>query len=290
MQLRKATRQQVKLRVALSGPSGSGKTMSALLMAYGLTGDWSKIAVIDSENRSSELYSHLGEFNVLSLDAPYTPERYIKAIEVCENEPSIEVVIIDSMTHEWDGKGGLLEIKDTMSGNSFTNWAKLTPRHNAFIDKMLYSSKHILATLRAKSDYVLVEKNGKQVPEKVGLKAITREGVEYEFTVYFDMDIKHNATASKDRTSLFMGQPEFQITPATGQMLKEWAESGKDQKQMLLEEIEACTDKTCTKAVYAKYPALQKEEWFREAVIAKGTSFEQQEAQPQESITQENEA
>jgi len=85
MQLKTSKKQNVKLRLGLSGPSGFGKTYSALLLAYGMTKDWSKIAVIDSEQGSSSLYSDLGNFNVLELNEPYSPERYIEAIKVCEN-------------------------------------------------------------------------------------------------------------------------------------------------------------------------------------------------------------
>lgn len=226
MQLRKATRKQVKLKIGLQGPSGSGKTYSALLVAFGMTGDWSKIAVIDAENDSASLYSHLGDFNVLSLEPPFSPERYIEAIRAC-NIPEIEVIIIDSMSHEWDGKGGVLEIIDSMTGNSFTNWGKVTPRHNRFIDAILHTKKHFICTIRSKQDYVLSQNSkGKQVPEKVGLKAITREGVDYEFTLVFDVDIKHNAVASKDRTMLFMDQPQAVLSADHGKKLMEWAESG----------------------------------------------------------------
>ena len=82
----------------------------------------------------------------------------------------MEVIIIDSISHEWEGSGGILDIHAGMAGNSFTNWGKLTPRHNAFIQTILQTNKHIIGTIRSKQDYVLNEKNGKQVPEKVGLK------------------------------------------------------------------------------------------------------------------------
>lgn len=225
MELKKATRKQIPLKVGLAGPSGSGKTYSALLLARGLASSWEKIAVIDTENGSADLYSQLGEYNTLTLEAPYTPERYIEAISECE-KAGMEVVVLDSISHEWEGKGGILEQHGNMLGNSFTNWAKMTPRHNAFIDKILATKMHILATMRSKQDYVLTEKNGKQVPEKVGLKAVTREGVDYEFTLVFDLDIKHNAVASKDRTGLFMGKPDFVITEETGKKLLDWTNSG----------------------------------------------------------------
>jgi hypothetical protein len=221
MEIRKAERRQVKIKLGIQGPSGSGKTYSSLLMAYGLTGNWPKIAIIDTENYSADLYSHLGNYNVLSLSAPYAPERYIEAIRVCE-KAGVEVILIDSVSHEWEGTGGILETHGNMAGNSFTNWSKLTPRHNAFIQAMLQSPCHIIATIRSKQDYVLNERNGKFVPEKVGLKGVTREGLDYEFTVVFDLDIKHYAVASKDRTGLFMDKPQFLITDKIGLRLKSW--------------------------------------------------------------------
>lgn len=81
---------------------------------------------------------------------------------------------------------------------------------------------HIICTMRTKQDYVLNEKNGKMVPEKVGLKAMQRDGMDYEFTVVLDIDLKHHVQASKDRTGLFMGRPEFTITPKVGQAILNW--------------------------------------------------------------------
>jgi hypothetical protein len=226
MQLKKATRQKVKLRLGLSAISGGGKTYSALLLAKGLVGDWSKIAVIDTENNSASLYSHLGDFNTIELSAPYTPERYIQAIEVCENA-GLECIVIDSITHEWDGKGGILEIHSSMTGNSFTNWGQVTPRHQRFIDKILQSKCHVITTVRRKTEYEMTKtSSGSTKVEKAGLKEVTREGFEYELTANFNLDEKHNCTASKDRTGLFMDKPFFTITEATGEMIRQWCEQG----------------------------------------------------------------
>tara|TARA_R110002050_G_C8929925_1_gene511949 strand:+ start:2214 stop:2612 length:399 start_codon:yes stop_codon:yes gene_type:complete len=120
MKLRKAERKQAKIKMGLQGPSGSGKTMSALLIAFGMTGDWSKVVVIDTENHSADLYAHLGNYQVLPLSQPFEPERYIEAIVACENA-GMEVIVIDSISHEWEGKGGILDIHGSMIGNSFTN-------------------------------------------------------------------------------------------------------------------------------------------------------------------------
>lgn len=225
MELRKAQRKLAKIKMGIQGPSGSGKTYSSLLIAFGLCNNWSKIAIIDTENHSADLYSQLGGYNVLSLEKPFSPERYIEAIDICINQ-GMEVIVIDSVSHEWEGEGGILEIHGNMMGNSFTNWNKVTPRHNAFVQKLIQSPVHIIATIRAKQDYVLSEKNGRMVPEKVGLKGITRDGLDYEFTIMFEIDLKHNVTATKDRTGLYMDKPSFVISPTTGKRIKDWCHNG----------------------------------------------------------------
>lgn len=225
MLIKKATRTQAKLRIGLFAPSGGGKTMSALKLARGLTDGWEEIAVIDTERGSADLYADLGPYNTITLDAPFTPERYIEALKACE-AAGMKVIIIDSISHEWEGPGGCLQIHEQMTGNSYINWAKVTPRHNNFINAVLQSGAHVICCGRTKQDYVLQERNGKQVPEKVGLKMVTREGFDYEMTLCFDLDIKHTATSSKDRTGLFMDQPGFIITEETGQKLLAWVNSG----------------------------------------------------------------
>lgn len=223
MQLRQSERKKAKIKMALQGSAGSGKTYSSLLLAQGLTnGDFSKIAIIDTENGSADLYAHLGDYNVLTLTPPFTPDNYIKAIDVCE-KAGIEVIIIDSISHCWDY---LLDYHSSLAGNSFTNWAKITPLQKVFTDKILQSDAHIIATMRTKQDYVLNQKDGKYIPEKVGLKAVQKDGLDYEFTIVFDVDIKHFAVSSKDRTGLFMGKPEFIINSATGRKILEWCNSG----------------------------------------------------------------
>lgn len=265
MQLKQSQRQQVKLRLGLSGASGFGKTKSALLLAYGMTQDWSKIAVIDTENSSASLYSDLGNYNVLDLQVPYSPERYIQAIELCEKS-GISVVIIDSASHEWNGTGGCLEIHEKLGGR-FQDWANVTPRHQAFINKILQSSCHIITTTRRKIDYSLdVGSNGKTQVVKHGTKEITREGFEYELTINFELvNENHLAKASKDRTGLFMNKPEFVITPETGKLILDWCNSGKQEAtnpkelsvQEVYQEIRMCNSIAELLELYKKYPQYQ---------------------------------
>ena len=254
MQLRTSARKQAKIKLALQGASGSGKTYSSLLLAFGITNNWKKIAIIDSENGSADLYAHLGSYNVLTLTPPFTPENYIEAIQMCESA-GVEVIIIDSISQCWDN---LLEYHAGLQGNSFTNWSKITPRQNAFVQKILNSSCHIISTMRTKQDYVLTEKNGKMVPEKVGLKAVMRDGIDYEFTLVLDIDIKHNVTASKDRTGLFMGKPDFTITSETGKKILDWCNSGIN-VEMIRGQILASKTVEELNAIYHKYP-----EWYQQ--------------------------
>ncbi len=188
---KKAERKQAKLRLALSGPSGSGKTTGALLIAKGIGG---KIAVLDTERGSASLYADLVDFDVVELSPPYTPERYIEIIHAAEKE-GYTTLILDSITHEWNGQGGILEIVDKVAktkfkGNSYAAWNEGTPRHQKFIDTMLASSLHIIATMRSKAVYVETEKgNGKKSIEKQGSSPQQREGLEYDFTAVLDISV-----------------------------------------------------------------------------------------------------
>jgi hypothetical protein len=226
--LRKAQRKQAKLRVGVSAPSGSGKTYSSLLIARGMASDWDKVALIDTEAGSGELYSDLGEYNVRQLSAPYSPERYIEAIKECE-DAGMEVIIIDSVSHEWEGKGGCLEINESIAqskfrGNTWSAWSETTPRHQKFLEAIITSKCHVITCARTKIDTVMTD--DKKV-KKVGTKEIQREGFEYELTLNFNLDRDtHKAIASKDRTNLFEGQDPFVITTKTGETLLKWAESG----------------------------------------------------------------
>ena len=227
MQIRKAERRKAKLRLGIAAPSGAGKTYSALLMAFGLGG---KIGLIDTEHGSGDLYAHLGEYDVISIEAPYTVAKYVQAIHAFE-EAGYSTIIIDSLSHAWAGDGGLLDKQGKMADrgtNSFAAWRTITPEHNNLVDTMLRSPAHIIATMRAKQEYVLeTNDRGKQQPKKVGMAPVQREGMEYEFTVMLDVDMNHVASASKDRTSLFDGR-FFKIGKDTGEELLQWLETGSE--------------------------------------------------------------
>ncbi len=249
MQLRKSERKKAKIKLALQGAAGSGKTYSSLLLAKGLTkDDLSKVAIIDTENGSADLYAHLGNYYVLTLEPPFTPDKYIKAIDVCL-QAQMKVIIIDSISHCWDY---LIDYHASLAGNSFTNWSKVMPLQKAFVNKMLQCDAHLIATMRTKQDYVLNQKDGKHIPEKVGLKAVQKDGVDYEFTIVLDVDIKHYATSSKDRTGLFMGKPEFIINSATGKKILKWCNSGTNLEEAR-NQIKNCRDIELLRQLYIHY-------------------------------------
>jgi len=220
---KKAKREKIWLKVLMAGSSGSGKSYSALRVAKGIaqkTGG--KIASIDTENGRIRYYANEFDFDDLQLEAPYTPEKYIEAIEDAI-DGEYAVLIIDSISHEWDY---CLDVHSKMPGNSYTNWAKITPRHNKFMEKVLQSPVHVLATVRGKDEYLLEDKNGKQVPKKVGLGYKQRGDIEYEYTVTFNIDQQsHIATQTKDNTHLFEERYEV-LTEKDGMALYDWANSG----------------------------------------------------------------
>lgn len=218
----KATRKRAKLKLAITGPSGSGKTYSALRLAAGLT---DKIAFIDSENGSASLYSDRFNFDVMDIAPPFTHEKFTAAIKEAVSA-GYEAVIIDSASHFWEG---ILEYKnklDARGGNSYTNWNEAGVKFKDIISAVLQSPVHIICCMRSKMDYVMeTNDKGKQAPKKVGLAPIMRDGIEYEFTTVFDVDMSHQAKTSKDRTGLFLDHI-FQVTEETGKTLQAWMDSG----------------------------------------------------------------
>jgi hypothetical protein len=228
MEIRKAQRKKAKLRLGIAAPSGAGKTYSALLLAFGIGG---KVGVIDTEHGSADLYADLGDYDIIAIEAPYTVPKYLEAIKAFESA-GYTTIIIDSLTHAWAGDGGLLDkqgkIADSGKANGFAAWRTITPEHNALVESMLKSPCHIIATMRSKQEYVLeTNDRGKQTPKKIGLAPVQRDGMEYEFTIMFDIDMAHVASASKDRTSLFDGR-YFKVNKDTGIELLEWLESGEE--------------------------------------------------------------
>ena len=232
MDFRKAERYKARLRLCITGPAGSGKTYGALLIAQGLGG---KTVLIDTENGSGDLYADSFDYDIGTIKAPYDIQKYFTAIHDAE-QAGYEIIIIDSLSHAWAGEGGLLDMQAKIADNSrninsWAAWRKITPWHNKLVDVILSSPCHIIATMRSKTEYIQAENDkGKTEIRKVGLAPVQREGIDYEFTTVFDLNINHMATVSKDRTSIFDGDI-FTISQETGEKLKTWLESGIDLEQ-----------------------------------------------------------
>jgi hypothetical protein len=226
----KATRKQLKLRMALVAPTGGGKTYTALVVA-GFLGQ--RVAVIDTENRSASKYvgePGIPDFDVLELDS-YAPRNYVEAIKEAERE-GYDVIIVDGVTQAWSGKDGALEMVDkaakrSSSGNSFTAWRDVTPQHNALVEALVQCKSHLIVTMRAKMEYVMDEDSrGKKTPRKVGMAPVQRDGLEYEFDVVGDLDVEHNLMISKTRCSALDGVVMNKPGRELAEKLKLWLSEG----------------------------------------------------------------
>lgn len=230
MQFRKAERRKVYSKTLLSGPSGSGKSYSALRIATGIAKRCnSRIAYIGTEGSRDEYYctvndggDGLFDYDLISLEAPFTIDKYIEAIDAALDN-GYQVLVIDTLSAEWKW---LNDTHDAMPGNSWQNWSRLKPKHRAFMDKILLSPIHVVATARTKTDWVIEEKNGKQNPKKVGLAAVQDSEISYEYTISFQIDQdSHIAVADKDNTMLFNARYEV-LTEKDGEAIWEWCNRG----------------------------------------------------------------
>jgi len=233
-----ATREQLLLRLALVGVSGAGKTYSAIGLAtyliarlYGIEPGPAmqrEIAVIDTERGSSRRYAagKPWHFSVLGLES-FSPEKYIAAVRAAEDQ-GFRAIVIDSLSHEWAGTDGLLEQKDRAGGaNSFAAWGKLTPRHNALIEAIVGSKAHVIATMRAKQFYEQgVDADGKKAVKALGMGAVQREGIEYEFDIVLDIDLDNAASVRKSRCVELAGRAIRQPGKALAEELGRWLLDG----------------------------------------------------------------
>lgn len=223
MEFKKAKREQVWLKVLLNGPSGCGKSYSALMLAEGIAKACdSDVAYIGTEGSRNKYYADEFSYDLLEIEEPFECEKYMSAIDEAV-KAGYKVLIIDSMSHEWKW---LNEFHDKMPGNSFQNWGKLKPRHHKFMEKVLYSPIHIIATARGKDEWVLEEKDGKKVPKKVGMGQQQDKDISYEFTVSLSLaQDTHIASADKDNTHLFDNKYDV-LTREDGIKLYKWANKG----------------------------------------------------------------
>lgn len=226
MQFVQATKQQRQLRLALMGPSGSGKTYTSLLLATEFA-QGGKIAVLDTERGSASLYSDRFKFDVCALEN-HKPQTYIEAIRMAA-EAGYSVLVIDSLSHAWSGEGGVLDQVSAKGGNSFTEgWGKVgTPLQNQLIKAVLEAPMHVIATMRVKTEYSIEkDERGKSVPKRIGLGAVQRDGVEYEFDITGQLSIDNVLTIEKTRMVSLAGTVITKPDGKLAQQIMAWLADG----------------------------------------------------------------
>lgn len=232
LKIRKATREQIYTKIALMGSSGSGKSYSALRLAVGmqkklekLLGRPAKILMANTEGSRGLYYANEFDYDIADIEAPYTPEVFIELIDDAV-EAGYDILVMDSVSPEWEGKGGCLEMH-AMLGGKVTDWKSISPRHDKFLDAIEKSPIHIIATLKGKDQYEIdKDEKGKVSVKKLGLGTRQREGFEYRFTCTFSIDQKtHLASAQKDNTHIFENSAGELLSEAFGERIIDWANS-----------------------------------------------------------------
>lgn len=269
-----ATRELIWTKLALMGASGSGKSYSSLRLGTGMLEELTKlgqqkngkILVVNTEASRGRYYANEFKYDIIDMVAPHSPERYVEVINFAV-EQNYPILILDSSSHEWEGKGGCLELHQ-QAGGTFQSWAKVTPRHDKFIQAIADSPIHIIATMRGKDQYEIEKSDtGKQNIKKLGVGAQQRNGFEYEFTATFTID-KSLATPQKDNTHLFENSSGEILSETLGKKIIQWANSGEGytppvrefqvektlkQKVTELAKSKIELNKPATKAVIKKY-------------------------------------
>ena len=232
-QVKKAKREKIYTKLALLAPSGGGKTYGALRLAKGMaeeiekeTGKKARILMGNTESKRGLYYADEFDYDIVDVEAPHNPEKYVELIEFAVSE-GYDILIIDSSSHEWEGKGGCLELQQ-QAGGTYQSWAKVTPRHNKFINAIVDSPIHIIATMRGKDQYEMSkDERGRTSVQKLGVGAKQRDGFEYEFTCTFLIDQKTNtAEVQKDNTHIFDREGPTILTENHGRKIIQWANSG----------------------------------------------------------------
>jgi len=236
MEIKKAKRHAVPMIVSLSGVSGSGKTYSGLLLAAGLVKPNGKIGFIDTENGRGCMYADSPGimraipqgYDTIELGPPYSPERYIEAVDTFE-KAGYEVVVIDSGSHEWSGQGGCTDIAEANNGR----WNKAKLANKRFVNRLLLSSMHIVVCLRAQEKSKIIpkteSKTGKEEIISLGILPISEKSFPFEMLLSFFMEEKTNlATAIKCPEPLAdLFKTPRMLTKADGERIREWNSTGK---------------------------------------------------------------
>jgi len=248
-QVKHAKREKIFPKIAIIAPSGGGKTYGGLRLATGMaqeiekeTGKKAKILMGNTESKRGLYYANEFDYDIVDIDAPYNPEKFVELIEFAVSE-GYDILIIDSSSHEWEGKGGCLELQQ-QAGGTYQSWAKVTPRHQKFINAIADSPITIIATMRGKDQYEMSkDERGRASVQKLGVGAKQREGFEYEFTCTFLVDQKTNtAEVQKDNTHIFDSEGPTILTENHGAKIMQWANSGEGYTPVVRKEEEPAED------------------------------------------------
>jgi hypothetical protein len=232
MKFKPATRRQLKVKAGLMGTAGTGKTWTALSIAEAMAGKDGGIAVIDSERGRAEAYA--GDFKFDHLPIPsYSPETYIEALALA-NDTGYDVIVVDGISPEWQGRDGILSSVDRFGG-----WKEATPRHDSFVESLFRLPRHVIVTMRAKTQYSVSEvprESGgfKQEIVKLGVGPVQRDNLEYEFDLLGMMELDHSMRLHK---SVIASLPSGTLLTAEADnpralgrqiafAIREWVETG----------------------------------------------------------------
>lgn len=282
-QVRKAERQGARLLIQLSGVSGSGKTFSALQLAYGMTGgDASKIVLIDTENRRGSLYANAlpQPFNIIDFYAPFSPDRYIEAIDAA-CAAGAEVIVIDSVTHEWESEGGCEWIANQ---TRFPDWKRAKAMHKRFMTHMLQSQAHIIACTRAREK---VDFSDPKNPRPLGIQPIQEKNFSFEATVSLlmhDQGKRQDVLKCPAELQAIMGRGQGYISAQDGTALRNWVD-GAVKVDPAIEQARGQLLNVCEQGLEAfkaawnaKTPSIRKAlgSAFRDSCAASAAAYDEQ--------------
>jgi hypothetical protein len=222
-----AQREAVPALICLWGMSDGGKTYSALRLARGLVGPRGKIVVIDTENRRAKFYAGLfGGWSHIDMQPPFTPQRYTAALSAAIGAGA-NVVIVDSMSHVWQGQGGVLDQADASTAKGLAKWKNPKMAYMRMMNGMLRAPVHVIFCVRAKEKFV--QKGAGKDAEIVsaGLVPITDSRFIYEQTVAAYMEGHRPCGAVKipGEIAHAIKAGEY-ITEESGRLIAEWLAGG----------------------------------------------------------------
>jgi hypothetical protein len=236
LEIRPAQREGARLVIGLAGWTGCGKTMTAILLAYGLADyDPTKVGFIDTENRRGSLLADVLQtadpptqvpFLIGDLVAPFSPQRYIDAIADFE-KAGVEVLIIDSISHEHEGPGGLMDI----AGEDNKYWNRAKFQHKKFVNALLQSSMHIIVCVRAREKVALGKgANGKTEYQDAGLQPVTEKNLMFDMTaslMMYDQGTRQEELKVPGALQAILNRGKGYITAADGKAIRDWVDGAK---------------------------------------------------------------